>query len=352
MAALSQPARPFLFSTGAAARLARDLRHRVPLCSRRVDHPALRDLHPLPGLHRPRADRDDPGVQRDVDLLVDGLRPRDGKHADPDGEPLAALVPADRQAARWMRPLGDRGLCVYGDSAALGHRSAVVRLHHGAPGAGAVGADDGSARIAAVLGDPSAGKLCQRHELRDLPDVFRVLGTLPAVARQRGQPAALLCLSGQSLHPCRRADPLRALWSARTSLGCRPRRCDRDLSDARGLRVRSSKGANAAARSRLSWRPGPQAAVVTLAVALIAAAPQSGDPDWPCQQRLVAQLAPAAYWNGPLDMQGDWQADPEVAGLVGQLAPRRVTVEEGLAAIAAFAKTVSDDRTHRLTLVF
>ena len=91
---------------------------------------------------------------------------------------------------------------------------------------------------------------------------------------------------------------------------------------------------------------------MTLAVALIAAAPQSGDPDWPCQQRLVAQLAPAAYWNGPLDMQGDWQADPEVAGLVGQLAPRRVTVEEGLTAIAAFAKTVSDDRTHRLTLVF
>ena len=102
----------------------------------------------------------------------------------------------------------------------------------------------------------------------------------------------------------------------------------------------------------MSWRFAPQAAIAALAVALIAAAPQSGDPDWPCQQRLVAQLAPAAYWNGPLDMQGDWQADPEVAGLVGQLAPRRVTVEEGLAAIAAFAKTVSDDRTHRLALVF
>ena len=51
-------------------------------------------------------------------------------------------------------------------------------------------------------------------------------------------------------------------------------------------------------------------------------------------------------------MQGDWQTDPEVAGLVRQLAPRRVTVEEGLAAIAAFAKTISDDRMHRLALVF
>jgi len=103
----------------------------------------------------------------------------------------------------------------------------------------------------------------------------------------------------------------------------------------------------------LSWRFGPRAAVATLAVAVIAAAaPQCEDPYWPCQQRLVPQLTAAAYWNGPLDMQGDWQTDPLVAGLVRQLAPRRVTVEEGLTAIAAFAKTVSDDRTHRLTLVF
>ena len=51
-------------------------------------------------------------------------------------------------------------------------------------------------------------------------------------------------------------------------------------------------------------------------------------------------------------MQGDWQADPAVAGLVRQLAPRRVTVEEGLAAITAFAKTASDHRAHRLALAF
>jgi hypothetical protein len=102
----------------------------------------------------------------------------------------------------------------------------------------------------------------------------------------------------------------------------------------------------------LSWGLRPQAAVATLAVALIAAAPQSEDPDWPCQQRLVPQLTPAAYWSGPLDMQGDWQTDPAVAGLVRQLAPRRVTVEEGLTAIEAFAQTASDDRPRRLALVF
>ena len=90
-----------------------------------------------------------------------------------------------------------------------------------------------------------------------------------------------------------------------------------------------------------------------LAIALVAAAaPHTEDPDWPCQQRLVPKLTAAAYWNGPLDVQGDWQADPEVAALVQSLAPRRVTVEEGLAAIAGFAKSVSGDRAHKLTLVF
>jgi hypothetical protein len=91
----------------------------------------------------------------------------------------------------------------------------------------------------------------------------------------------------------------------------------------------------------------------TLAIALIvAAAPRSEDPDWPCQQRLVPKLAPAAYWSGLLDVAGDWQADTEIAELVRHLAPRRVTVDEGLAAIGAFTNTVSKDRAHRLALAF
>jgi hypothetical protein len=89
-----------------------------------------------------------------------------------------------------------------------------------------------------------------------------------------------------------------------------------------------------------------------LAIALVAAAPHTEDPDWPCQQRLVPKLTAAAYWNGPLDMQGDWQGDPEVAALVQKLEPRRITVEEGLSAIAGFAESLSGDRAHRLTLVF
>src|SRR5260370_41522659 len=89
-------------------------------------------------------------------------------------------------------------------------------------------------------------------------------------------------------------------------------------------------------------------AIVLTAAAAAQPAPQhSEDPDWPCQQRLVPQLTAPAFWSGPLDLEGDWQADPEIAELVRHLAPRQVTTEEGLATIAAFAKTASGDRPHR-----
>ena len=91
----------------------------------------------------------------------------------------------------------------------------------------------------------------------------------------------------------------------------------------------------------------------SLVIALmVAAAPRSEDPDWPCQQRLVPKLASAAYWNGPLDGQADWRLDPEVAGLVRELAPRRVTTEQGLAKIAVFAQAAVGDRASRLALAF
>ncbi len=90
-----------------------------------------------------------------------------------------------------------------------------------------------------------------------------------------------------------------------------------------------------------------------LTVALLAAAaPRSEDPDWPCPQRLVPRLAAAAYWSGPLDTEGDWQADPEIAALVRRVAPRRVSTEAGLAEIEPFAKTAAVDRLRRLALVF
>jgi hypothetical protein len=93
-------------------------------------------------------------------------------------------------------------------------------------------------------------------------------------------------------------------------------------------------------------------AAVAASASAQSAPPRTEEPDWPCQQRLVPNLTAASYWNGTLDMQGDWQADPEVADLVRHLSPRRMTTEEGLAEIANFAKTVSKDRPHRLALVF
>jgi hypothetical protein len=99
--------------------------------------------------------------------------------------------------------------------------------------------------------------------------------------------------------------------------------------------------------------------VVTLGLALVpavdarAAAPNAGDPDWPCQQRLVPKLTAAAYWSGPaLEGLGDWRAEPEIADLVRRLAPRRVSTQEGLSEIAAFVGTVSNDRPRRLALAF
>jgi hypothetical protein len=83
------------------------------------------------------------------------------------------------------------------------------------------------------------------------------------------------------------------------------------------------------------------------------APPRSENPDWPCQQRLVQKLTAAAYWSGPaLEGLGDWRADPAVADLVRRLAPRRVSTQEGLTEIAAFVRSVSNDRSRRPALVF
>jgi hypothetical protein len=89
------------------------------------------------------------------------------------------------------------------------------------------------------------------------------------------------------------------------------------------------------------------------ASAFAAPPPRRGaNPDWPCEQLLVPHLTAASYWNGSLDASGNWHDDKEVAALVASISPRRVTTEEGLKKIDAFARSVTTDRMHRLELLF
>ena len=93
-AALSASARALLLSARAAADLAVHFRGRFPAGAWRLDHSAVRVLRALRGVHRARACRHDPAVQRHAVVAVDGLRPRDGRHADAARQPVPALVPA------------------------------------------------------------------------------------------------------------------------------------------------------------------------------------------------------------------------------------------------------------------
>ena len=64
------------------------------------------------------------------------------------------------------------------------------------------------------------------------------------------------------------------------------------------------------------------------------AAPPATDPDWPCFQRLVPQLAIGTYWTGPPVPEGsDWRQNKAVAEIVAQAAPRSVSIADGVTAL-------------------
>lgn len=93
----------------------------------------------------------------------------------------------------------------------------------------------------------------------------------------------------------------------------------------------------------------PLAALASLLPSAARAASPGQDPNWPCQQRLVPSLSAAAIWSGPaLDGPADWHAEPRVADLVNEIAPRKVSQEEGKVAIAAFVKDLSAEERARL----
>jgi hypothetical protein len=97
--------------------------------------------------------------------------------------------------------------------------------------------------------------------------------------------------------------------------------------------------------------------VCALGLCLIAgptlAAGQEADPDWPCVQRLVPEIAGGMIWPGPpLDEAGGGR-DEALEALAGELAARRVPIEEAERQVEAFAAPLADaDKAPRLTRLF
>ncbi len=88
------------------------------------------------------------------------------------------------------------------------------------------------------------------------------------------------------------------------------------------------------------------------ALAVGAAGPPPADPDWPCVQRLVPTLTAGTIWAGS-EAAGDWRADPQVAAVVAEAAPRGRPVPGAVARLDAYAATLpAAGRPAALGLVF
>ena len=105
-------------------------------------------------------------------------------------------------------------------------------------------------------------------------------------------------------------------------------------------------------RRHLTW---------ALAVAIAAGAPlppaaaaTGDDPDWPCVQRLVPEVAAGMIWPGPpVDAVNGAVDDPEISRLAEELAARRVPLAEAEEQVAAFAAPLEDEaRSAELTRLF
>jgi hypothetical protein len=95
----------------------------------------------------------------------------------------------------------------------------------------------------------------------------------------------------------------------------------------------------------------------TAALASVAAdvLQRTRDPDWPCVQAKVPELSPTAVWSGPPidEALKAWEKDTKIAGLVAELAARRMPVEEATAAIGNFAKGLAAaEKAEKLTRLF
>lgn len=85
-----------------------------------------------------------------------------------------------------------------------------------------------------------------------------------------------------------------------------------------------------------------------------ALAAQGDDPDWPCIQRKVPELSLGQIWNGPElpSAAVDWSKDAAIAGLVAELAARRVPIAEAEQMIRDYsARLPSTERQTQLAML-
>ena len=102
------------------------------------------------------------------------------------------------------------------------------------------------------------------------------------------------------------------------------------------------------------WRGIALAVAVLCGTGARALAAAGEDPDWPCIQRLVPEIAPAVIWAGPaLDSVDGHEASPAIDQLAAELAARRVPLAEAQEHVDAFAKTLDDQqKDEQLTRLF
>lgn len=93
-------------------------------------------------------------------------------------------------------------------------------------------------------------------------------------------------------------------------------------------------------------------ALLTASPALAQPAPQ--DPDWPCPQRLMPELALGQMWTGPQPPSAvHWASDPQISPLALELARAEMPLDDATTRARSFAEAQpAAERGQRLALLF
>lgn len=93
-------------------------------------------------------------------------------------------------------------------------------------------------------------------------------------------------------------------------------------------------------------------ALLTASPALAQPAPQ--DPDWPCPQRLMPELALGQMWTGPQPPSAvHWASDPQISPLALELARAEIPLDDATTRARSFAEAQpAAERGQRLALLF